>query len=78
MHNNEELRVYEPFIQKNISVRILQKCKNYYKNLKLANLRNLLKFHSSMEEIELLLYECNRENLIKILVDHKNQVITFD
>ena len=72
LKENEELREYQPFIKKNLSVRILQKCKNYYKNLKLSTLKTLLTFYSTFEEIELLLYECNREGLIKVVIDHAN------
>lgn len=37
-----KLKKYEPFIAKSLSVRILQKCCNYYKNMKLSKLQKLL------------------------------------
>lgn len=33
---------YRPFLVKTLSVRILQKCRNYFKNLKMSTLSNLL------------------------------------
>lgn len=50
---------YKDLIVKNLSVRILQKCKNYFKNMKMSSLKQLLGFYSTFEEIEQLLYECN-------------------
>jgi 3-dehydroquinate dehydratase len=58
------LEKYKPFIAKSLSVRILQKCKNFYKNMKLSKLLKLLQFYKSESEIEKLLYECNREGLL--------------
>jgi len=55
---------YKQFLIKTVSVRILQKCRNYFKNLKMSTLKNLLQFYSSFNDIEMLLYECNREGLI--------------
>jgi hypothetical protein len=59
-------------------VRILQKCKNYFKNLKFSTLKNLLKFFDNFEQIETLLYECNREGLVKTVIDHSSQTLQFD
>ena len=36
---------YREFLIKTLSVRILQKCKNYFKNLKMSTLANLLSFY---------------------------------
>lgn len=33
---------YKEFLVKTLSVRILQKCRNYFKNLKMSTLKNLL------------------------------------
>jgi hypothetical protein len=55
---------YRDFLIKTLSVRILQKCRNYYKNLKMSTLKSLLKFYDSFNTIEFLLYECNREGLL--------------
>jgi hypothetical protein len=55
---------YKTFIVKNLSVRILQKCKNYFKNMKMSALQKLLGFYESFQDIEKLLYECNNQNLI--------------
>jgi hypothetical protein len=35
---NQALVKYRPFIIKSLSVRILQKCKSYYKNMKMSKL----------------------------------------
>mmetsp|Transcript_39824 Transcript_39824/g.38377 ORF Transcript_39824/g.38377 Transcript_39824/m.38377 type:complete len:200 (+) Transcript_39824:1155-1754(+) len=75
---NEELRIYEPFIKKNLSVRILQKCKSFFKNITFDSLKKILVFYKSFQEIELLLYECNREELIRTVMDHSTQTISFD
>lgn len=58
------LEKYKPFIAKSLSVRILQKCKNFYTNMKMSKLLKLLQFYESVKEVEELLYECNREGLV--------------
>ncbi len=69
---------YKPFLIKTVSVRILQKCRNYFKNLKMTNLKNLLPFYENFNSIEMLLYECNREGLLQTILDHRTQSIIFD
>jgi hypothetical protein len=69
---------YKPFLIKTLSVRILQKCRNYFKNLKLSTLKSLLQFYDSFDSIETLLYECNREALIKTVLNHETSSVTFD
>jgi hypothetical protein len=69
---------YKPFLIKTLSVRILQKCRNYFKNLKLSTLKSLLQFYDSFDSIETLLYECNREELIKTVLNHETSSVTFD
>ena len=46
------LAKYKPFIAKSLSVRILQKCKNFYANMKLSKLLKLLQFYETSSEIE--------------------------
>jgi len=75
---NSKLKIYEPFILKRLAVRILQKCKNFYTNLKFATIEKHLSFYGSWNKIEVLLYECNREGLVKTVLDHGNKAITFD
>jgi len=58
------LAKYKQFIAVSLSVRILQKCKYYYKNIKIAKLQNLLIYYDTTTEIERLLYKCNRDGLI--------------
>lgn len=65
------LEMYKPFIIKTIAVRILQKCKNYYKNMKFDGLKKMLVYFETFEEIESLLYECNRQGLVCTVIDHK-------
>jgi hypothetical protein len=69
---------YRDFLVKTLSVRILQKCRNYFKNLKMSTLKTLLQFYESFNSIEQLLYECNREGLVQTVVNHQSQSITFD
>jgi hypothetical protein len=69
---------YREFLVKTLSVRILQKCRNYFKNLKMSTLKNLLQFYDKFESIEFLLYECNREGLVQTILNHQTQSITFD
>lgn len=63
-NNYPVLQKYKPFIAKSLSVRILQKCKNFYKNMKLSKLLKLLHFFDNESDIERLLYECNKEGLL--------------
>lgn len=65
----ESLSQYRPFIAKTLSVRILQKCKNFYKNMKLSKLQKMLHFYNSLIDIEKLLYECNREGLVHTTIN---------
>jgi hypothetical protein len=37
-----------------------------------------LEFYGSWENIESLLFQCNREGLIITVIDHANQTISFD
>lgn len=69
---------YEPFIKKTLAVRILQKCKNFYTNIKIKTLEKFLAFYGSTTDIETLIYHCNRAGLINTILDHKTNVITFD
>jgi ERCC4-type nuclease len=46
---------YKPFIEKTLSVRILQKCKSFYKTMKLSKLTQMLSFCVSITEVEVLL-----------------------
>ena len=52
---NKEFLRYKPFIQRTLSVRILQKCKSFYKSMKLSKLANMLSFCGSSTEVEVLL-----------------------
>ena len=65
-----ELAKYKPFIAKTLSVRILQKCKNFYRNMKMSKLQSTLRFYDSVTEIEKLLYECNREGLVHTTINY--------
>ena len=69
---------YREFLTKTLSVRILQKCRNYFKNLKMSTLKSLLGFYESFNSVEVLLYECNREGLIQTIISHETQSVTFD
>jgi len=64
------LAKYKPFIAKTLSVRILQKCKNFYRNMKMSKLQKMLQFYDSVTEIEKLLYECNREGLVHTTINY--------
>lgn len=54
------LEKYEPLIKKTLAIRILQKCKGFYTTIKFKSLEKLLSFFGNWDEIETLLYECNR------------------
>lgn len=60
-----DLKPYSPFIAKTLSVRILQKCTDFYSQMKLSKLTSTLPTPYN-EEVPLfeLLFECNRESLI--------------
>ena len=73
-----DMNQYKPFLVKTLSVRILQKCRNYFKNLKLQTLKNLLMFYDSFSSIESLLYECNSESLVRTVLNHETASVTFD
>lgn len=64
------LKQYQELIAKNLSIRILQKCKNYYRNMKMSKLKAMLHFYSSEVEVERLLYECNRSELILTTISY--------
>lgn len=72
------LAKYESFIEKTLAIRIMQKCKNFFTNLKFANLKKMLGFFGDWDKIEGLLYECNRLGLVMTITDHLKEVITFD
>ena len=65
LKSDEKLKKYAPFVAKSISVRILQKCTNFYSQLKVEKLIQTLPMPYN-EEVTLLelLFECNRESLI--------------
>lgn len=72
------LEKYQPFIEKTLAIRIIQKCKNFFTNVKFATLEKMLAFYGDWDKIESLLYECNRLNLVMTIGDHTKEVITFD
>ena len=45
VEKNEDLSQYQPFIKKALAVRILQKSKNFFRNLKFTTLSRLLSFY---------------------------------
>lgn len=78
---NKEFLKYQPFIQKTLSVRILQKCKSFYKTMKLSKLAKMLSFCGSVKEVEILLQECNREDLVHTVINyhsHGEGCLTFN
>jgi hypothetical protein len=56
----------------------LQKSKAFYTSLTFKTLVSQLQFFGPWEKIESLLFECNREGLVKTIVDHANAIISFD
>lgn len=72
------LAKYKPFIEKTLAIRILQKCKNFFTNVRFASLSKMMKFFGDWNKIEGLLYECNRLGLVITIADHSKQIITFD
>lgn len=69
---------FEEGLKKSLAVRVLQKCKNFYTNIKFATLQKFLDFYGSKTDIETLLFHCNRSSLISTIQDHQNQVVNFD
>lgn len=69
---------YSGNIEKTLAIRVLQKCKNFFTNVKFASLSKMLNFYGEWDKIEGLLYECNRLGLVMTIADHSKQVITFD
>jgi len=61
---------YKSFIEKTLSVRILQKCKSFYKTMKLSKLTKMLTFCKSVTEVEVLLGDCNREDLVHTIINY--------
>ena len=84
VEKDDALAQYLPFIKKALAVRILQKSKNFYRNLKFTTLSKLLCFYEAEKDqdnwanIEKLLYECSRETLVKTVIDHQSMSISFD
>ena len=78
MANNPALAKYQEHIKKTMAIRILQKSKNFYTNIKFKAMTKQLAFFGSWDRIESLLYECNRVDLVKTVIDHQNEMITFD
>ena len=72
------LEKYKPFIEKTLAIRIIQKCKNFFTNVKFASLNKMLAFYGNWDKIEGLLYECNRLSLVITITDHAKKVTTFD
>lgn len=69
---------FVPLIKQTLAVRILQKSKAFYNNLTFSTLQKTLEFFGNWEQIEELLFQCNREGLIITVVDHANKTIAFD
>jgi len=44
---NPKFEMYKPFIEKTLSVRVLQKCKVFFKNMKVSKLLKMLSFFST-------------------------------
>jgi len=72
------LQKYAPHIEKTLAIRILQKSKNFFTNVKFNSLIKMLNFYGDWDKIEGLLYECNRLGLVMTIADHAKQIITFD
>ena len=54
-------------------MRILQKCKSFYKTMKLSKLTKMLTFCKSVTEVEVLLGDCNREDLVHTIINYHSQ-----
>lgn len=78
LKTHPELESYGNLIKRTLAVRILQKSKAFYNTLTFKTLVSQLHFFGSWEKIEQLLFECNREGLVKTVVDHANAIIFFD
>ena len=65
------LEKYAPFIKKTLAIRILQKCKNFFTNVRFNSLSKMLSFFGDWGKIEGLLYECNRLGLVMTIADHE-------
>jgi len=72
------LEKYSTFIKKTLAIRMLQKSKNFFTNIKFASLEKMLDFFGNWDMIETLLYECNRSGLVMTITDHSKRVVTFD
>lgn len=80
---NPSYEIYRENIIKTLSLRIIQKCRNFYKNIKLSKLFVLLPFYSSETEVERLLFEFNRQNMLHTTICFNTKgsnegVITFN
>ena len=73
-----ELKSYDSLIKRTLAVRIIQKSKAFYTTITFGTLMTQLEFFGSWEKIQRMLYECNRDNLVITVVDHANQIISFD
>ena len=69
---------FVPLIKHTLAVRVLQKSRAFYNNLTFSTLQKTLEFFGTWEQIEGLLFQCNREGLIITVVDHANKSISFD
>ena len=72
------LEQYDNLIKKTLAIRILQKCKGFYTTIKFKSLEKMLKFYGSWDDIQILLYESNRQGLVMTIADHAESVIAFD
>ena len=72
------LEMYQQFIKKTLAIRMLQKSKNFFTNIKFDSLTKMLSFFGGWDMIEGLLYECNRIGLVMTITDHSKRVVTFD
>lgn len=59
-----KITMYRDIIVKNLSLRIIQQCRNFYKNIKLSRLLTFLPFYKTESEVERLIFEFNKDNLI--------------
>lgn len=78
LERNADWQKYRKFLERAVSIRILQRCRSYFKTMKLTYLLKLLVFYDKMEDIENLLYECNRTDLVATRIEHSTSSITFD
>jgi len=72
---------YTKFIAKTLSVRILQKCKSFYQSMKITKLLKIIPFYESINEVEMLIYECNREGFVHTTINyhqHPDGCLTFN